>query len=169
MTLPEFAVRVEKPTNRHKIRPSRPPAAKRESSPGKIPPPAPTTPPKRWGNPRSGHARIRREGPGCCAIEAISVACVALMGVMVFGNGVRLDVFDSSLTVSAELSRWVYVWISFRVFPARACTASSSPASCCCSVAWSAREGGVGTPQLRLRMQALWRACGRSCNRSLLT
>lgn len=50
---------------------------------------------------------------GCRAIDAISVACLALMVVMVFGNVVLRYVFNSGITVSEELSRWLFVWMTF--------------------------------------------------------
>ena len=39
--------------------------------------------------------------------------CLALMVVMVFGNVVLRYAFNSGITVSEELSRWLFVWLTF--------------------------------------------------------
>jgi TRAP-type transport system small permease protein len=41
------------------------------------------------------------------------VACLALMVVLVFGNVVLRYAFNSGITVSEELSRWLFVWLTF--------------------------------------------------------
>src|SRR4051812_27240836 len=41
------------------------------------------------------------------------VACLALMVVMVFGNVVLRYGFNSGITMSEELSRWLFVWMTF--------------------------------------------------------
>jgi TRAP-type C4-dicarboxylate transport system permease small subunit len=41
------------------------------------------------------------------------VACLALMVVLVFGNVVLRYGFNSGITVSEELSRWLFVWMTF--------------------------------------------------------
>ena len=41
------------------------------------------------------------------------VACLLLMVVLVFGNVVLRYVFNSSITLSEEISRWLFVWITF--------------------------------------------------------
>ena len=41
------------------------------------------------------------------------VACLGLMVVMVFGNVVLRYGFNSGITVSEELSRWLFVWMTF--------------------------------------------------------
>lgn len=43
----------------------------------------------------------------------LMVACLAAMVVMVFGNVVLRYVFNSGITVSEELSRWLFVWMTF--------------------------------------------------------
>jgi len=43
----------------------------------------------------------------------LMVACLALMVVMVFGNVVLRYGFNSGITVSEELSRWLFVWMTF--------------------------------------------------------
>ena len=41
------------------------------------------------------------------------VACLALMVVLVFGNVVLRYAFNSGITMSEELSRWLFVWLTF--------------------------------------------------------
>jgi TRAP-type C4-dicarboxylate transport system permease small subunit len=43
----------------------------------------------------------------------IMVAFLAIMVVLVFGNVVLRYGFNSGITVSEELSRWLFVWITF--------------------------------------------------------
>jgi TRAP-type transport system small permease protein len=45
--------------------------------------------------------------------EMLLALGLALMVVMVFGNVVLRYAFDSSITVSEELSRFIFVWITF--------------------------------------------------------
>ncbi len=47
------------------------------------------------------------------AFGLLMVVCLALMVVMVFGNVVLRYGFNSSITVSEELSRWLFVWMTF--------------------------------------------------------
>ncbi|HKB54978.1 MAG TPA: TRAP transporter small permease [Ramlibacter sp.] len=47
------------------------------------------------------------------AIEFLLVACLALMAAMVFGNVVLRYVFNSGITVSEELSRFLFIWLTF--------------------------------------------------------
>ncbi|PZW44925.1 TRAP-type C4-dicarboxylate transport system permease small subunit [Humitalea rosea] len=47
------------------------------------------------------------------AAEALLALALAAMVVMVFGNVVLRYVFDSGITVSEELSRFLFVWITF--------------------------------------------------------
>jgi|SRR6185369_2057931 len=49
----------------------------------------------------------------CRVFSVAMVACLALMVVMVFGNVVLRYGFNSGITVSEELSRWVFVWMVF--------------------------------------------------------
>jgi TRAP-type C4-dicarboxylate transport system permease small subunit len=49
----------------------------------------------------------------CRLFTLLMVACLALMVVMVFGNVVLRYAFNSGLTVSEELSRWLFVWMTF--------------------------------------------------------
>ena len=41
------------------------------------------------------------------------VACLAIMVVLVFGNVVLRYAFNSGITISEELSRWLFVWLTF--------------------------------------------------------
>jgi len=45
--------------------------------------------------------------------SVLMVACLALMVVMVFGNVVLRYGFNSGLMMSEELSRWLFVWMTF--------------------------------------------------------
>jgi len=49
-----------------------------------------------------------------CKLLALLMVCsLALMVVMVFGNVVMRYGFNSGITLSEELSRWLFVWMSF--------------------------------------------------------
>lgn len=47
------------------------------------------------------------------AFELIIVACLAIMGILVFGNVVLRYGFNSGIAVSEELSRLLFVWLIF--------------------------------------------------------
>jgi len=49
----------------------------------------------------------------CRLIEFAIAACLAVMVVMVFGNVVLRYAFNSGITVSEEMSRWLFVWMTF--------------------------------------------------------
>jgi TRAP-type C4-dicarboxylate transport system permease small subunit len=49
----------------------------------------------------------------CRLLGWLMVASLALMVVMVFGNVVMRYAFNSGLTLSEELSRWLFVWMTF--------------------------------------------------------
>jgi TRAP-type C4-dicarboxylate transport system permease small subunit len=49
----------------------------------------------------------------CRLFTFLMVTCLALMVVMVFGNVVLRYGFNSGITVSEELSRWLFVWMTF--------------------------------------------------------
>jgi TRAP-type C4-dicarboxylate transport system permease small subunit len=49
----------------------------------------------------------------CRLLEFLCVACLAAMVVMVFGNVTLRYLFNSGVTVSEELSRWLFVWMTF--------------------------------------------------------
>jgi TRAP-type C4-dicarboxylate transport system permease small subunit len=49
----------------------------------------------------------------CRLFVFLMVACLGLMVLMVFGNVVLRYGFNSGITVSEELSRWLFVWMTF--------------------------------------------------------
>lgn len=49
----------------------------------------------------------------CRALKFVIVMCLALMVVLVFGNVVLRYAFNSGITMSEELSRWLMVWLTF--------------------------------------------------------
>lgn len=49
----------------------------------------------------------------CRLLSWFMVASLALMVVMVFGNVVMRYAFNSGITLSEELSRWLFVWMTF--------------------------------------------------------
>ena len=49
----------------------------------------------------------------CKLLELLLVALLAVMVVMVFGNVVLRYGFNSGITVSEEVSRWLFVWLTF--------------------------------------------------------
>ena len=46
-------------------------------------------------------------------LKGAVVVCITLMVIMVFGNVVLRYGFNSGITVSEELSRWCFVWLTF--------------------------------------------------------
>ena len=49
----------------------------------------------------------------CRLLEWAMVAMLALMVLLVFGNVVLRYAFSSGITVSEEVSRWLFVWMCF--------------------------------------------------------
>jgi TRAP-type C4-dicarboxylate transport system permease small subunit len=49
----------------------------------------------------------------CQALSWLMVASLALMVVLVFTNVVLRDAANSGIAVSEELSRWLFVWLTF--------------------------------------------------------
>lgn len=49
----------------------------------------------------------------CKALTMLMAASLALMVVLVFTNVVLRYAFNSGITVSEELSRWLFVWLTF--------------------------------------------------------
>lgn len=47
------------------------------------------------------------------ALDFLSGLCLAVMVVLVFGNVVLRYTMNSGITVSEELSRWLFVWLTF--------------------------------------------------------
>jgi len=49
----------------------------------------------------------------CKALEALIAVGLAVMVVLVFGNVLLRYAFDSGIAVSEEMSRWLFVWVTF--------------------------------------------------------
>jgi TRAP-type C4-dicarboxylate transport system permease small subunit len=49
----------------------------------------------------------------CKALNLLMAAALAVMVVLVFGNVVLRYGFNSGITVSEEVSRWLFVWLTF--------------------------------------------------------
>ncbi len=49
----------------------------------------------------------------CKLLEWLIVIALATMVVLVFGNVVLRYAFNSGITVSEEVSRWLFVWLTF--------------------------------------------------------
>jgi TRAP-type C4-dicarboxylate transport system permease small subunit len=52
-------------------------------------------------------------GGFCKILSMVMAACLALMVVLVFGNVVMRYGFNSGIALSEELSRWLFVWMTF--------------------------------------------------------
>lgn len=46
-------------------------------------------------------------------LDVLAGLCLAIMVVLVFGNVVLRYTFNSGITISEELSRWLFVWLTF--------------------------------------------------------
>src|SRR5213593_1228165 len=58
--------------------------------------------------------RMNRAIDGFCRmLEILIAAFLAVMVVMVFGNVVLRYAFNSGIIVSEEVSRWLFVWLTF--------------------------------------------------------
>ncbi|HVE52792.1 MAG TPA: TRAP transporter small permease [Ramlibacter sp.] len=49
----------------------------------------------------------------CQGVEALIAVLLAAMVVLVFGNVVLRYGFNSGITVSEEVSRWLFIWVTF--------------------------------------------------------
>jgi TRAP-type C4-dicarboxylate transport system permease small subunit len=49
----------------------------------------------------------------CRLLEMLIAACLAVMVVLVFGNVVLRYAFNTGITVSEEVSRWLFVWLTY--------------------------------------------------------
>ncbi len=58
----------------------------------------------------SEHALVNRL---CMLLDWLIALALAVMVVMVFGNVVLRYAFNSGIAVSEELSRWLFVWLTF--------------------------------------------------------
>ena len=47
----------------------------------------------------------------CRVLDGLIAAFLAVMVLLVFGNVVLRYAFNSGITVSEELSRWLFVWV----------------------------------------------------------
>ena len=52
-------------------------------------------------------------GRYCKVLEAFIAACLVMMVLLVFGNVVLRYGFNSGIAVSEEISRWLFVWLTF--------------------------------------------------------
>lgn len=52
-------------------------------------------------------------GRYCQLLTVIIVMCLAIMVLMVFGNVVMRYAFNSGISVSEEMSRWLFLWLIF--------------------------------------------------------
>jgi TRAP-type C4-dicarboxylate transport system permease small subunit len=49
----------------------------------------------------------------CRVLNVAMVACLAVMVLLVFGNVVLRYAFNTGISISDELSRWLFVWMTF--------------------------------------------------------
>ena len=49
----------------------------------------------------------------CQALSIVIAACLAAMVVLVFGNVVLRYAFNSGIALSEEVSRWLFIWVTF--------------------------------------------------------
>ena len=49
----------------------------------------------------------------CRLLDALTALFLAIMAPLVFGNVVLRYAFNSGITVSEEVSRWLFVWLTF--------------------------------------------------------
>ena len=49
----------------------------------------------------------------CTLLEGVIAACLLAMVVLVFGNVVLRYAFNSGIAMSEEISRWLFVWLTF--------------------------------------------------------
>src|SRR5512138_810841 len=49
----------------------------------------------------------------CRLLDTLVALLLAVMVVLVFGNVVLRYAFNSGITVSEEVSRWLFVWLTF--------------------------------------------------------
>lgn len=49
----------------------------------------------------------------CSLLNLLIALCLAVMVIMVFGNVVLRYVFNSGIAASEEISRWLFVWLTF--------------------------------------------------------
>jgi len=71
---------------------------------------APLSPEGRGADERWFDRILRRY---CLILECVIAAGLAVMVVLVFGNVLLRYAFDSGIAVSEEMSRWLFVWVTF--------------------------------------------------------
>ncbi|MBC7727860.1 MAG: TRAP transporter small permease [Microbacteriaceae bacterium] len=49
----------------------------------------------------------------CQALSFVMAGCLALMVLLVFGNVVLRYAFNSGILLSEEVSRWLFIWVTF--------------------------------------------------------
>lgn len=49
----------------------------------------------------------------CRGLKLIAICLLAIMVVLVFGNVVLRYAFNTGITISEELSRWLFMWLTF--------------------------------------------------------
>ncbi|NOK07324.1 TRAP transporter small permease subunit, partial [Myxococcus xanthus] len=49
----------------------------------------------------------------CRLLDFLMAGALAVMVAMVFGNVVLRYAFNTGITVSEEVSRWLFVWLTF--------------------------------------------------------
>ena len=76
----------------------------------------------------------------CRLLDALIALFLAIMVVLVFGNVVLRYGFNSGITVSEEVSRWLFVWLTFLGADRRAAASTATWAPTC----WSSRLPAVG-------------------------
>jgi hypothetical protein len=80
--------------------------------------------------------------------RGVIAACLAAMVVLVFGNVVLRYGFNSGIAVSEELSRWLFVWLTF-MGASSACASTPTSAPTCWSAGSAARQEGLPGRGLR--------------------
>jgi len=80
----------------------------------------------------------------CRALSVLMVVFLGMMVVMVFGNVVLRYGFNSGITVSEELSRWLFVWMTFLGSLVAARTSEPTPWSRACP--WPERRSATPCP-----------------------
>jgi TRAP-type C4-dicarboxylate transport system permease small subunit len=66
-----------------------------------------------WRRTPEGDTVTRFLNVYCRVLEALMALAMLLMVVLVFGNVVLRYAFESGITVSEEVSRWLFVWLTF--------------------------------------------------------
>ena len=83
----------------------------------------------------------------CRLLKFVIALCLAVMVVLVFGNVVLRYGFNSGITISEELSRWLLVWLTFlgAIVAVREHRISASIRWCGC---WGRRVSGSASSSI---------------------